>query len=1001
MSESQQRPRDRRWRRYFRRCRIAVLLGVLGVVGALIYLHLIGLPEFLQRPLLTRLRERGLDLQFSNLRLHFYRGVVAQDVRAGTTGETNRLRFQAREADLNLSWPALLRLQLALSGVVLRDGRLILPLEDAIRTNRVLAVEQLRVHLRFQPDDTWSLDDFHAEFAGANFSLTGVITNASALREWRAPRDPTAAPWPTPAGVVQQRLRRFADALDQIHFKSRPEMRAVLTGDARQVETFTLRLTLSAPDADTPWGKFSSGTLMAKLLPTAPLEQRHAEVQLEARDAQTPWADVADLQLNLRVHSHTTDTNLLLASATLDAGRVLTRWACVTNAYFTAQWLHSLTNAIPVSGAGNFRAEAATSRWATARSLVVDLALETPTNPAAADASWDWWQNLQPFALGWSARAARLDTPQLGADEVRVGGQWLSPLLQLTNVQAAFPEGAVRARARLDVPRREAAFELTSDFDAKRVRPLLTEKAQLWLARYSWQQPPHLSGSGVVILPAWTNRAPDWRNEVGPTLKLAAALAATNCAYLGVPADWVTTHIRYTNKVWYLPDLVAGRPEGRLQLEHVADDNTRAYWFGVRSTISPEALRPVLSTNAQRGLDYFKFTSPPIVEGSVWGRWRDRDSVGFTGRVELADFSFRGESVSRVATSLRYTNQFLEFLEPRVERGAELATASGLAADFPAQRLYLTNAQGTTEPMFIARCIGPKTARTLEPYRFLQPPRATVSGYAPLKDNAADLVFDLAGGPFEWWKFKIPHIAGRVHWQGDSLTLTNIGLQAYDGAAAGYAHFDFQPGGAADFQFLVAVTNTDLRLLMPDLMNRSNPLEGRLSGELFVRQANTREKFTWNGEGRAQLQDGLIWAVPIFGALSKPLDTVLPGLGSARITEGHGQFGITNGVLFSDSLEMRTPLARLQCVGTVDFDARVNMRVTAAPHRSVIGTILTVPMWPLGELFKYQVTGTLSEPKLTPVYIPSLILHPFRTFEEIFTTDAGRTNAPPVFKELP
>ena len=39
---------------------------------------------------------------------------------------------------------------------------------------------------------------------------------------------------------------------------------------------------------DTPWGKFTSGTLLARLLPTAPLEQRHAEIQLDAVSAQTP-----------------------------------------------------------------------------------------------------------------------------------------------------------------------------------------------------------------------------------------------------------------------------------------------------------------------------------------------------------------------------------------------------------------------------------------------------------------------------------------------------------------------------------------------------------------------------------------------------------------------------------------------------------------------------------------------------------------------------------------
>ena len=53
-----------------------------------------------------------------------------------------------------------------------------------------------------------------------------------------------------------------------------------------------------------------------------------------------------------------------------------------------------------------------------------------------------------------------------------------------------------------------------------RSRPLLTEGAQRWLAPYSWEQPPELKGEVSLVLPAWTNRQPDWRAEVQPTLRL-------------------------------------------------------------------------------------------------------------------------------------------------------------------------------------------------------------------------------------------------------------------------------------------------------------------------------------------------------------------------------------------------------------------------------------------------------------------------------------------------
>jgi hypothetical protein len=1001
MAPAEQRPRDRRWRRYFRRCRIALLLVALALVCALVYLNQVGLPEFLRRPLLEKIRARGLDLQFSTLRWHFYRGIVAEDVRAGQVGDAAGPRFTAREADLNLSWPALARLQLVVRGVGLCDGQLTFPIADTNQPGRELAVKKIRAALRFLPDDAWSLEDFHAVFAGADFLLTGVITNATALREWPFLRGEATAR----ADLVPQRLRRFADTVEKIHFTARPEIRAVLSGDAHNPESFGLRLTVTAPDADTPWGKLTNGLLTAWLLPAVTTQRPHAELHLHASSAQTPWADIARLELNLRLQSAEADTNLVNASLTLDAAHAVTRWASVTNAHFTAQWLHALTNAIPLSGRGELRADAATSRWATAKSVQLTAALATAVRPPPADGSWDWWQLIQPFALGWTARAARLDTEQLGAEDVDCGGSWNAPSLQITNLHIRFPDGELSASGRLEVPTRAASFELKSDFDVHRVSPLLGENSQRWLAKYAWATPPHLAGSGAVILPAWTNRQPDWPAEVLPSLRLAAQLAITNGAYLGVPVDWTTFHLSYTNQVWRLPDLVAGRPEGQLQLLHIADDNTHEYYFGIHSTIDVRALRPLLATNQQSGFDLFKFTQPPVIDGEVWGRWRENDRIGFQGHVVLPDFTFREQTATRFESTLRYTNRFLEFLQPRLERGPQSASADGITADFNAQRVYFTNGLSTAEPLVIARGIGPKTGRALEPYRFTQPPVVRVNGYAPLKgDEDADLRFDVDGGPFEWLKFNIPHIAGRVQWLGDSLRLTNVQLTAYDGVAAGFANFDFRSAAGTDFQFTLGVTNADLRLLMADVSTHTNNLEGRLSGELVITNANSADKFSWDGHGQLQLKDGLIWAIPVFGVLSKPLDSLVPGLGSARIKEGAGAFSITHGVIYSDTLELRAPTSRLLCHGTVDFIGAVNMRVAAVPLRDPLGLsqILSLALWPVTKLFEFRVTGTLDTPKSEPVYLPSkLLLHPFRTFEQIFTGELGKTNAAPVFKDPP
>ena len=76
------RQKGRFWRTCricFRWVRITVWLLILALLGVLIYLNQIGLPDFAKKPLLEKLRARGLDLQFSRLRLRWYGGLTARN----------------------------------------------------------------------------------------------------------------------------------------------------------------------------------------------------------------------------------------------------------------------------------------------------------------------------------------------------------------------------------------------------------------------------------------------------------------------------------------------------------------------------------------------------------------------------------------------------------------------------------------------------------------------------------------------------------------------------------------------------------------------------------------------------------------------------------------------------------------------------------------------------------------------------------------------------------
>jgi hypothetical protein len=987
---------------YFRRFRITVLLVTLGFLVLLVYLNQHGLPGVVKRPILEKLRARGLELEFSRMRLRWHRGIVADDVRFGRLEVPNLPRLSAQEVEIDLDLRALVKGQWQVDALSLRGGRLVWTLTETNAPDRTLEVNDIEATLRLAPGDEWRLEDFRGRFGGGNFVMSGVVTNASAVRNWRFAR--SAAPGPG-ATAWPQRFRRLAESLDRVSFSSPPELRLMLDGDALDLASFTARLSLSASDADTPWGRAQGLSLISRLFPGAGRELSHLELNLRAALAVTPWADAAQLSLELDFDTVAGQTNLLDSTLKLRAASAQTKWASVTNVQFNANWIQSLTNPIPLAGRGELRANTIGTQWASATNVCVTASFDAATNPPPADAAWAWWTNLQPYQLAWNVALGGLQSDKLVAERFECAGSWRAPLLTIANLDADLHDHKLQGRAGLDVATRAADFNARWDFDVKRIADLLPPGAQRWLTRYTWAVPPLVEGSGAVTLPAWTNREPDWRGEVLPTLRLAGAFAVTNGTFRGVPVDWARSHFNYTNLTWHLPDLEAARPEGQLRLAHFSNDRTKEYYFNLQAAVDPQALRPVLSTNAQRGLDYFVFTRPPVVEGEIWGTARQPDSLGFKVQVALTNATFRGQSADAVVAQVHYTNRVVEFLEPRLWRGTQAMSAARITADFNTWRIHFTNGLSTAEPMVVARAIGPPVTRALEPYLFRQPPVARVNGFAPLKGSDADLRFSLEGGPFEWWKFRLPRVSGDLHWLGDTLTLTNMQSEFYWGNAAGRANFEFrrgQPG--ADFNFAMNVANVNLAMLVADLFSRTNELEGWLDGQLVVTQANSADSNSWQGYGRARLRDGLLWQLPIFGVLSKPLDSIVPGLGNSRFTEAKAGFNIADSVIHSNDLEMRAPTMRLQYNGSVTMDGRVDARVEAELLRDtwLIGRVVSLALWPVSKMLEFKITGTLENPKSEPVFIPKLFLaplSPFQTLEDLFSTGPKTTNAPPVFKE--
>jgi len=315
-----------------------------------------------------------------------------------------------------------------------------------------------------------------------------------------------------------------------------------------------------------------------------------------------------------------------------------------------------------------------------------------------------------------------------------------------------------------------------------------------------------------------------------------------------------------------------------------------------------------------------------------------------------------------------------------------------LGFDTRTRRLFLTNAVGRLEPTAVARAIGPKTARSLEPYRFLEPPLVSVNGWVQTGPGRkpADLHFVIDGGAFRFSKFNSRDIDGEVLWRGQTLMLTNIVAEFYGGKLRGNLVSRFHDDRSVDLQFHLDTKRTELTDFMSDILGKKSGLKGRLDGSLDI-TANSKDLESWNGSSSVTLKDGYLWELPLISIFTPVLDRLTPGLGASTFSEGTADFTIADSIVSSRNAELKSALVRLQYKGEVDFEGRIRkggVVVEAFRDTWVIGPVLgplfNLALSPIERMLKFDLSGTLNQPKLELKHIPKALLVPFELPLKVF-----------------
>jgi hypothetical protein len=983
-------------RKTFRWCRRGTYVVCLILGCFLVYLNQVGVPEWVKRPLLAQLRDRGIELEFSRMRIRLTRGLVAENVnlsrRQGKPGEV----FFTDELQLRLRWSALMEFNPPeITALTLRNGRITLPLETGTDSGPFpFAVDHVQARLRFVSANLWELDSLEATCHGGTFSAHGTLSNAASLRIAR----PALTNVTDPTVTWRRQLLDAVRWMEGTSFRKSPEVHVVFNADLERPALSSGEIRLASASASNVLGAMEGLRLVLRMdPPNGHSNPVQGSFDLEADRAVTRWGGFDALRLGAKVEWRGSNAIPDVVDWTLQSRNATSRWASASMIEIAgmsravglvpgpgAPWgipptnsswatllpgapgfdstvslslrgirIPTFTNAVTLDRLKvvtlashstsdwrslhfSFDVSGATSAWSAVPSFQAELGLTPNLHPPATRADWSYWQRLVHVDAWASASVGPTQVPRMQIDGANFGLVWSAPRLEVIPFQAWFGDGDLSAEAMLDVATRRAVATAFSTADPHAVEGWMNAKSQEQIRQYGWEKPslPRLSGQVGITLPGWGIPDREARLLIHQSLTLDAKLDGTNISFRGLPTTTAHGPITYTNRYWRIGPLDIARPEGSLQLRYENDEETRDYRFDFRSSIDPMIVRPLLDEKIQKEIDRVSLPQTPRVEGVLWGRWQEPERIGFQLHLSLSNAVVRGEPIEWADGDVLYTNRFLTFREVRARSDGD-AYVPGAAFDIASQKLSFTNAHANVPVLRVARIIGTNSAAVMAPYEFVRPPHAVVDGVVSVRSfRGTDIRFDVRADDFRWWHLRGTNLDARLQLRGETLSISNLHAAFCGGSLAGDLFFDWSDAeGDTDYRLGLSVTNVSLKEFLSDVWPKTNRLEGRVSGRGEITSASTADPRSIRGQGTISMQDGYLWGLPIFGLFSPIFDVVSPGLGETRFTSGSASFRLADGNVDTRDFEMRSMAMRLRYRGIVSYQGNLDATMEAALFR--------------------------------------------------------------------
>jgi hypothetical protein len=545
-------------------------------------------------------------------------------------------------------------------------------------------------------------------------------------------------------------------------------------------------------------------------------------------------------------------------------------------------------------------------------------------------------------------QGGRLRRGQYEIRELLAVAEWRDQVLNLSRCEWKDDSGIFAARGSWSRQRETAEFQARSTLDLKGFLDALGVAKRL--ADIKFLSPPVVELTGDIDL-----------GVEHPRLKIIGHANVDRLSYKDLPFSDCGLEFSWDGERAFLRDIHARQNIGELHAEIL--DAPNDFRFNIDSNISPEIVRPLISSELNEFLNEWEFPRTASVRLAIRGQDRHPQNWQGDGTIALERARFRGVWMNSATAKVHFGNGAVTYDNMRVVRDEGVGTGT-FTYDFARHEVRVSNVKSSLRPADAIFWIDPKLLKTVTPYKFKQPPNITANGVYQFRGgkntrldigveapNGMDYVFLGKTLPFD-------RVSGKLVFTNDHLQIADLNASLFSGSVRGKSDISLAPN---DSRHHASIAVTDLNFpRLTDLYFNYKTAHGELSGTYEFDGLGSDAR-NMSGSGKVTVSNGDVFAIPVFGPLSGILNHVVPGTGYSIARNATASFTIKNGIIHTEDFEVAGKLFSMLGRGDIYFlDDKLDFDVRVDPKGP---SVLLAPVY---KLFEYKGEGSLKNPNWHP-----------------------------------